>query len=127
MQFKDVLKLLREEQELSKKDLAVKLKLAPSTISMLELGERQPSVDVLNQIADYFNVDTDYLLGKQSEKRKISFDFLKEKCELECYFGMLSAKNDELDLEFMREYVRANDTTKRLLLYTLRAANKEQH
>lgn len=70
MLFKDVLKLLREEQELSKKDLADKLKLSPSTISMLELRERQPSLDVLNQLADYFNVDTDYLLGKQSEKKK---------------------------------------------------------
>mgnify|MGYP002546033002 CR=1 FL=1 len=121
MEFKDTLKLLREESKLNKKELAEKLKLSPSAISMYESGDRMPSIEVLDAVSDYFNVDADYLLGKQDEKRKISFDFLKEKCELECYFGMLSAKNDDLDLEFMREYVQADKKTKQLLLHLLKS------
>ena len=31
---------------------------------MYERGEREPSFEVLETIADYFNVDLDYLLGK---------------------------------------------------------------
>ena len=121
MEFKDTLKLLREESKLNKKELAEKLKLSPSAISMYESGDRMPSIEVLDAVSDYFNVDADYLLGKQDEKRKISFDFLKENCELECYFGMLSAKNDDLDLEFMREYVQADKKTKQLLLHLLKS------
>ena len=125
MEFKDTLKLLREESKLNKKELAEKLKLSPSAISMYESGDRMPSIEVLDAVSDYFNVDADYLLGKQDEKRKISFDFLKEKCELECYFRMLSAKNDDLDLEFMREYVQADKKTKQLLLHLLKSQRDE--
>lgn len=33
---------------------------------MLEVGSRKPSMDVMQLIADFFNVDLDYLLGKDS-------------------------------------------------------------
>lgn len=62
--FKDVLKGLREEKGLSQKGLAEDLGLGNSTIGMYESGGRMPKYDILDQIADYFNVDMDYLLGK---------------------------------------------------------------
>lgn len=34
---------------------------------MYERGEREPGLDTLEAIADYFNVDMDYLTGKTSE------------------------------------------------------------
>lgn len=63
-EFKEVLKGLREERRLSQKELAEDLNLGISTIGMYENGSRMPKYDILEQIADYFNVDMNYLLGK---------------------------------------------------------------
>ena len=69
-EFKDVLKGLREEKMLSQKELAEELGLGYSTIGMYENGSRMPKYDILDHLADYFNVDMDYLLGKTSIRNK---------------------------------------------------------
>ena len=35
-----------------------------NTISRYETGEREPGIDELIKIADYFNVSVDYLIGR---------------------------------------------------------------
>ena len=50
--------------------MAQKLGIAKSTISMYENGNREPDFETLEKIADFFNVDTDYLLGR-TEKTSI--------------------------------------------------------
>ena len=64
MDFSTRLKELRVSKELSQDDLAKTLGLAKSSISMYEKGKRKPSFEVLESLADFFNVDMDYLLGK---------------------------------------------------------------
>ena len=64
MDFSTRLKELRVSKELSQDDLAKALGLAKSSISMYEKGKRKPSFEVLESLADFFNVDMDYLLGK---------------------------------------------------------------
>lgn len=61
--FSDMLVFLRRRDNLSQQELASKIGLAKSTISMYERGERKPSFEVLEQLADYFNVNMDTLLG----------------------------------------------------------------
>lgn len=68
--LKHRLKELRKEKSISQRDLANALKLSPSTIAMYEVGQREPDNEILNRIADYFNVTTDYLLGRTDEKNK---------------------------------------------------------
>ena len=46
--------------------MADRLKISRSSIGMYENGEREPSFELLEAIADFFNVDMDYLLGKTS-------------------------------------------------------------
>lgn len=70
-QFKDRLRMLRESMNLNKKELSKKVGVAPSTISMYESGERNPSIENLEILADFFNVDIDYLLGKTDYTTKI--------------------------------------------------------
>ena len=41
---------------------------------MWETGQRLPSVEKYEEIADYFNVDMDFLYGRTSIKRKTLFD-----------------------------------------------------
>lgn len=62
--FGTVLKKLRTSQKLTQTQLAEKLGLAFSTISMYERGEREPDFETMEAIADYFNVSMDYLHGK---------------------------------------------------------------
>lgn len=64
MNFNEVLKNLRTEHHLTQVELANKLGLSFTTISMYERGQREPDFETLEAIADYFNVDMDYLLGK---------------------------------------------------------------
>ncbi|WP_062049251.1 helix-turn-helix domain-containing protein [Bacillus sp. JCM 19034] len=59
------------------KEFGSKFNLAESTISGYENGARMPDVGMINRFADFFNVDTDYLLGRTNQPRteiNIAFD-----------------------------------------------------
>lgn len=59
-----VIKQLREERSLTQSDLAKTIGVSSSTIGMWENDERSPNEDKKEIIADYFNVDMNYLYGK---------------------------------------------------------------
>lgn len=65
MEFKERLKELRKRRGLSQVVLAERLGLSKSTIGAYETGDITPSLDALNLLADFFNVDINYLLGKE--------------------------------------------------------------
>jgi repressor LexA len=71
--FNDRLKLLRREAGLSQQDFANQLKISKSSVNMYERGEREPGIETLEAIADYFNVDMDYLLGKSEHRNKAAW------------------------------------------------------
>ena len=56
--------MLREERRLSQAKLAEALNISKSAIAMYETDERTPKPEVLETIADYFNVDMNFLYGK---------------------------------------------------------------
>ena len=62
--FGEVLCELREDKDLTQRQLAEKLHMAPTTISSYETGKNLPPPDKLIALADYFGVTTDYLLGR---------------------------------------------------------------
>lgn len=70
-EFARILRLLRSEKNMSQQELADTLKISKSSINMYERGERQPNFEVLEIIADFFNVDIDYLLGRTNKTTKI--------------------------------------------------------
>ena len=70
-QFDKILKMLRSEKNMSQQELADALGISKSSINMYERGERQPNFETLETIADYFNVDIDYLLGRTNKTTKI--------------------------------------------------------
>ena len=65
--FNGRLKELRLSQDLSQQELADEIKVSKSSISMLENGKRIPSFEVQELLADYFNVDLDYLMGRSDK------------------------------------------------------------
>ena len=64
--FNDRLKALRKQKGLSQRALAEKLKMSKSAVSMYESGFREPDHETTEKIADFFNVDVDYLLGRSN-------------------------------------------------------------
>ena len=66
--FLEMLKYLRVRDNLSQAELADKLGVAKSTISMYEVGKREPDFETLEAIADFFNVDMNFLLGKDGSE-----------------------------------------------------------
>jgi repressor LexA len=71
--FGDALKQLRLESKLTQKELAHIIGVSESTIGMYERNQREPAFEVLEAIADYFNVDMDYLTGRSSVRRSVSY------------------------------------------------------
>ncbi len=57
------IKELRCEQKISQRELGVKLGVCNQTISFWEGGQREPDLDAVVKIAEYFKVSADYLLG----------------------------------------------------------------
>ena len=66
------LKELRLSHGLTQTELAQKLNITQGAVGMYERGERNPDIQMLEKICDFFNVTTDYLL-KSSPLSKKSF------------------------------------------------------
>lgn len=65
-QFGELLAELRVDHKLTQKELAKIIYVSPGTISNYENGVHYPDVEKLIALADFFQVTTDYLLGRCS-------------------------------------------------------------
>ncbi len=61
------LKYLRTSKGLTQENLAKKLNTTNSSISDWECGRSSPSAEMIKEIALFFDVRTDYLLGLEDE------------------------------------------------------------
>lgn len=66
--FGAVLKQLRKSHNLTQEELGLRIGLSKAVVSKYENGMGYPTFDMLIQIADYFGVTTDYLLGVEKSK-----------------------------------------------------------
>lgn len=74
--FGEILTSLREERGIYQKELAAILKVSVDTVSNYENNIHFPDQEALLQLADYFGVTVDYLLGRTSYR--YSLDTLNE-------------------------------------------------
>jgi transcriptional regulator with XRE-family HTH domain len=77
----DNLKISRHKAGLTQEQVANKLGLSIGTISGYERGYRKPDPDTLNNLADLYNVTTDFLLGrpeKQMMLQEARFPYLAD-------------------------------------------------
>ena len=66
MNFADRLKELRTMKGVYQEDIANYLGVTRQAVSQYERGEREPDLETLEKLADYFNVDMNYILGKDN-------------------------------------------------------------
>ncbi len=103
------IKELRDEKNISQLELAKKLNLTQQSISLYEKGDREPSIDVLKSIANFFNVSLDYLLGK-SDVRNVNDDIEKFRF---AYHKETEGMTDEEIKDALRFYKEMKNKIKR--------------
>lgn len=96
------LKELREQQELTQKDLARYINKTTQAYSYYERGEREPDIETLIKLADYFSITLDDLVG-----RPAFIEFSRTEIELIKKYRSLGengkgAVNNTLDFECKR-------------------------
>ena len=63
----NVLKELRKSKGMTQKEVAQELNITDRTYGHYETGKREPSIDMLIEIAKYYNISIDVLVGRYME------------------------------------------------------------
>ena len=65
--FSNRIRFLRQSKQLNQVQFSEKLRVTKQTISNWENGNILPSIEMLEKISDFFEVSTDYLLGRDRQ------------------------------------------------------------
>lgn len=107
MSFGENLRILIEEKEITQKELARQLNIAPSTLGSYVQNTREPDFSTLKTIAAYFDVSIDYLLdystGEISDRQEN---------ELPRIFRSLTKEQKDICIEQCRVFVKMNNKGK---------------
>lgn len=90
------LKKLRTEKHKSLEEVAKVLGVSLQTIFYYENEKRDMSTENLQKLADYFNVSTDYILGKTEDRKPSIKDSLDEEL---LKFGLSRKKIEKISDE----------------------------
>lgn len=104
------LKALRKEKKLTLSDIANALGTSSQVISRYELGQREPDLDTLKKIADFFGVTTDYLLGREDDFGNVetNANLSEQEKELLTLFNTLPEVRKRTVLDTVRYMSEAN-------------------
>lgn len=90
------IKQLRQRADMTQLELARSLNVSSALISAYELGERKPSLKILTQLTDIFQVSSDYLLGINASSRWDADDLsYEETLAVQTFIDMLRKKKGE--------------------------------
>lgn len=103
--FNTILRDLRTRRGLTQDELAADLHITKQALSHYERGTRYPKKEMLESIADYFNVDMNYLTGRSTTTTTI-----QREPEADPQAPAYSLTDEELLIAMA--YSRADTTTK---------------
>ena len=87
---------LRQRAGMTQSELARGLNVSPALISAYELGERKPGLKSLTQLADFFQVSSDYLLGINSSCLQGMDDLTYEEAlAVQTFIDMLRSRREK--------------------------------
>lgn len=72
------LKEIRYNRGFTQKQIADQIGCSPGAYSKYETGDREPSIDILNRLADFYGVSVDYLVGRDVLEHRALTTFEKE-------------------------------------------------
>lgn len=104
--FIERLKKLRKKEKLTQKDIATFLNISQPAYQQFESGKKKMNLETMEKLADFFNVSTDYLLGKTDipdPESDIDLDSAIDNSV--AYDGTPITDNDrEIIKDFLKEY-----------------------
>lgn len=107
MSFGNNLRTLIEERDITQKELAKQLNIAPSTMGSYVQNTREPDYATLKSIAKFFDVSIDYLLDNHTGKAATY-----QEDELLRIFRSLNPEQRDICIEQCRVFVRMNHKEK---------------
>lgn len=115
--FQNIFRKLRTSSNLTQNAIAEKLGISRSTIGMYETGAREPDFETLEKIADYFNVDTDFLLGRTNQTTILPETVGKysKTRELDIIYEQLSVHNQNKVLTYSKNLLSTQQMEEDLL------------
>lgn len=105
--LKDTLKLLREQKNLTKKQVADAIEVTERAYITYEYGQRDVSTGTLQKLADFYGVTTDYLLGRPDAKAPA--DPIDKLMTV-----------DEMEKDLLREWLSLDEASRKAFLDVLR-------
>ena len=90
--FQIRLKELREKAGYSQYSFADSLGVAQSTVGNWEAGKREPNFETTQRIADFFNVTTDYLFGRENSPNSAYTPAVDKKKEIKYLIRIIPAR-----------------------------------
>lgn len=105
------IKELRIEKKFSMEQLAQKIGVGKSSISQYESNLRAPSTDTQEALADFFNVDVDYLMGRTPIRRRVDLE------------GFISSEITTQEISIIKAYREASETTRKAINTLLNLEN----
>lgn len=64
------LQIIRKEKNLNQQKVAIDLNISREALSHYENGKRQPDLETLKKLSEYFNVSIDFLINGEEFKKK---------------------------------------------------------
>ena len=103
---------LRKERKMSQRELAEKLNVSQQTIGAWETERIVPGADTLGNIANYFGVTTDYLLGRSEQRKENKDDFTVQEA-LDSVMSFDGKPMTDNDREIIEGLIRAYMSNKK--------------
>lgn len=96
------LKNIRKENNLLQKDIAKEINIAIQTYAKYEQGKAQPDIETLKNLADFYNVSVDYLIGRADEDNIVQIynDLSEDEEHLISIIRKLNDLNKEIIYQF---------------------------
>lgn len=85
--FSQRLIALRKERGLTQEDLAKIINKKRSTVGGYEVEGKEPDLEMICFLAQYFDVSTDYLLGNSDERKHVDTVFFNDKGNFERHYN----------------------------------------
>ncbi len=109
MNFGERLRYLIKEKNLTQKEVANKLNIAPSTLGSYVQNKREPDFITLKHIANFFNVSIDYLLDNCMARNES-----KNESELLRVFRLLTSEQQLICIEQCKAFYKINSRQEKL-------------
>lgn len=107
MTLKENIKDLRKKEGLTQKEISNKLNISLRTYTNYENGSVEPNLKILTNLADYFNVSVDYIIGHR-QNNKIDMSGLSE---TQKNIIRMTYELSELDAARVESYISAKIET----------------